>query len=63
MILWYATVVFVVTAWGSMNHVRSTLDLALSWECTVTAIVGALVGGFMGIALDHPPYRKSHVPS
>ena len=57
MVLWYVAVVFAVTARLCVNQVHGTLGFALYCECTVSALVGALVGGFLGCAWDHPPYQ------
>ena len=59
MVLWYVAVVFVVTVWPCVNRVRGTLEFGLYCECMVSALAGALVGGFLGIAWHHPPYRES----
>ena len=56
MVLWYVAVVFVVIIWPFVNRVHGTLEFALYCECTVSALVGAMLGGFLGIAWDHPPY-------
>jgi hypothetical protein len=59
MVLWYVAVMFVVTVWPCVNRVHGTLEFALYCECTVSALVGALVGGFLGIAWHHPLDRES----
>jgi hypothetical protein len=60
MVLWYVAVVFVVVIWPVVNRVHGALEFALYCECTVSALVGAVLGGFLGIAWDHPPYRESY---
>ena len=57
MVLWYVAVVFAVTARLCVNQVHGTLEFALYCECTVSALVGAVLGGFLGIAWDPPPYQ------
>jgi hypothetical protein len=57
MVLWYVAVVFAVTARLCVNQVHGTLGFALYCECTVSALVGAVLGGFLGIAWDPPPYQ------
>ena len=60
MVLWYVAVVFVVTVWPCVTRVHGTLEFALYCDCMVSALAGALAGGFLGIAWDHPPHRDSY---
>jgi hypothetical protein len=61
MVLWYVAIVFAVTVWPCVTRVHGVLEFALYCECMVSALVGALVGGFVGIVWDHPHRRQVHV--
>jgi hypothetical protein len=64
MVLVYAAGLFAVLVCLCVNRAHWTLECMLFWEAAVFALLGALVGGFLGCAWVHPPPRyRTEIPN
>jgi Trk-type K+ transport system membrane component len=60
MVLFYGAALFVFLVCLCANRAHWTPECVLFWESSVFALAGALAGGYLGCAWDHPLFRRPH---